>query len=69
MSVTAGADAASLTIHNAATASGGSPITIKAVLETTTTLDFGPTGIRLDTALSTAATGTTPTTVVTYLAE
>jgi len=67
MAITAGANAATLTIHNAATASGGTPITVGAALTETAVIDFGPTGILFDTGLSTATTGTTPTSVVTYM--
>ena len=69
MSITGGSNTATLTAHNAATASGGDPIVVSVNLNTTLTIDFGPTGIVFDTNLSTAQTGTGATSVITYMVD
>ena len=65
ISLSAGADAATLIIYDALTATG-TEITLNAAITTTTSLDFGPTGIYFATGLTTATTGTTPTHHVAY---
>ncbi len=70
ITLTGGADAATLIINDALTkAGGGTTITLNAGIATSTFLNFGPHGIRFPTGLSIDNTGTTPTGSVSYQAE
>jgi len=68
LAVTAGTDAASVTAHDGVTAAGDS-VTVKAILETTAQINFGPQGVRFTTGLSVTESGTTPEIIVTYISE
>ena len=66
--VTAAANAASVTVYNAATAAGTDLIAVKAPIQTTRFVSFGPQGTRF-TAATIVSTGTAETFVVFYIAE
>jgi hypothetical protein len=67
--LTAGADAASVTINDAATAAGGGrTVVLKAIATASNSFEF-PNGIRFATGLSGAETGTAPYWLITYMLE
>lgn len=62
------ADAASLSLYDAATAAGTALITIKSAANASTTVWFGPQGIKFATGVSSSKTGTTPNVQLFYIA-